>query len=117
MKKNIAFVALDSSLVRWMLEQLQKSKIAAPSAQELSEGLRDLMDGTAGSLMLELGEGEKKSNSRCAERMRSAIAFCFAAEMESGRTRQSTPAPVRIGKERKNEMERKIEVGKEISSS
>ena len=67
MKKNIAFVALDSSLVRWMLEQLQKSKIAAPSAQELSEGLRDLMDGTAGSLMLELGEGEKKSNSRRAE--------------------------------------------------
>lgn len=61
MKKNIAFVALDSSLVRWMLEQLQKSKIAAPSAQELSEGLRDLMDGTAGSLMLELGEGEMPS--------------------------------------------------------
>ena len=58
MKKHIDFVALDSSLVKWLLDKLRTSAISTPSVQELSEGLRNLMDGTAGSLMLELGEGE-----------------------------------------------------------
>lgn len=57
MKKHIGFVALDSSLVKWLLDKLRTSAIGTPSAQELSEGLRDLMDGNAGSLMLELEEG------------------------------------------------------------
>lgn len=93
MKKNIAFVALDSSLVRWMLEQLQKSKIAAPSAQELSEGLRDLMDGTAGSLMLELGEGEKKSNSRRAERCVRLLLFVLRQKWKAGVPARVRPLP------------------------
>ena len=58
MKKHIDFVALESSLVKWLLDKLRTSAISMPSVQELSEGLRNLMDGTAGSLMLELGEGE-----------------------------------------------------------
>lgn len=57
MKKNIGFISLDSSLVEWLLNQLQTSETGAPSAQELMEGLRDLMGGNAGSLMLELEDG------------------------------------------------------------
>ena len=37
---------------------LRTSAPQTSSAQELMEGFRDLMDGTAGSPMLELGEGE-----------------------------------------------------------
>ena len=57
MKKNIGFIALDSSLVKWLRETLRTSAPQSLSAQELLEGFRDLLDGTAGSLMLELGEG------------------------------------------------------------
>lgn len=58
MKKNIGFISLDSSLVQWLWEALRTAAPQTPSTQELAEGLRDLMDGVAGSLMLELGEGE-----------------------------------------------------------
>ena len=57
MKKNIGFITLDSSLVQWLRETLRTSAPRSLSAQELLEGFRDLLDGTAGSLMLELGEG------------------------------------------------------------
>lgn len=68
MKKHIGFVALDSSLVKWLLDKLRTSAPGTPSAQELSEGLRDLMDGNTGSLMLELEEGTvplTESNTIC----------------------------------------------------
>lgn len=57
MKKHIGFVALDSSLVKWLLEKLRTSGAGISSAQELEGGLKDLIDGSTGSLMLEL-EGE-----------------------------------------------------------
>ncbi len=57
MKKNIGFITLDSSLVQWLRETLRTSAPRSLSAQELLEGFQDLLDGTAGSLMLELGEG------------------------------------------------------------
>lgn len=58
MKKNIGFISLDSSLVKWLREALRTSAPQTSSTQELMEGFKDLMDGTTGSLMLELGEGE-----------------------------------------------------------
>lgn len=58
MKKNIDFISLDSSLVKWLREALRTSAPQTSSTQELMEGFKDLMDGTTGSLMLELGEGE-----------------------------------------------------------
>ena len=58
MKKNIGFISLDPSLVKWLRDVLRTSAPKTSSAQELMEGFQDLMDGTTGSLMLELGEGE-----------------------------------------------------------
>ena len=58
MKKNIGFISLDSSLVRWLREALRTAAPQTASARELREGFQDLLDGAAGSLMLELGEGE-----------------------------------------------------------
>lgn len=57
MKKNIGFISLDSSFVKKILEFLQTFDAGTPSAQELTEGLGDLMNGNVGSLMLELEEG------------------------------------------------------------
>lgn len=57
MKKQIGFISLDFSLTKWLFRQLQDSDIGTPGAQELTEGLRDLMDGHVGSLMLDLNEG------------------------------------------------------------
>lgn len=57
MKKNIGFISLDSSLVKWLRNKLRTSAPQTASAWELMEGFQDLMDGTVGSLMLELGEG------------------------------------------------------------
>jgi DNA-binding response OmpR family regulator len=58
MKKHIGFVALDSSLVQWLLGKLRTSEVSVPSTRDLIDGLEDLMDGSTGSLMLELAEGE-----------------------------------------------------------
>ena len=58
MKKNIGLVNLDSSLIRWLHEKL---RISAPETQgraDLIEGLEDLMNGIASSLMLQLGDEE-----------------------------------------------------------
>lgn len=57
MKKRIGFISLDSSLIKWLFEQLETSEMATPSSKELMEGLRDLKDGNVGSLMLEVEEG------------------------------------------------------------
>ena len=57
MKKTIGFISLDSSLVKWLRDTLRTSAPQTTSARELMDGFQDLMDGTAGSLMLELGEG------------------------------------------------------------
>ena len=58
MKKKIGFICLDSSLTGWRLEKLRLSPPDTPAAQELRQGLSELLDGTANSLMLELGEEE-----------------------------------------------------------
>lgn len=55
MKKHVGFISLDSSLTRWLADQLRTAAPYTPAAQELREALGDLMDGTVGSLMLELG--------------------------------------------------------------
>lgn len=56
MKKNIGLVSLDSSLIQWLHEKLRISAPDTRGKAELMEGLEDLMQGTASSLMLELGE-------------------------------------------------------------
>ena len=58
MKKNIGFISLDSSLIKWLRDVLRTSAPQTSSTRELMEGFQDLMDGTTGSLMLELGAGE-----------------------------------------------------------
>lgn len=56
MKKHIGFISLDSSLAKWLLDELRASAPGTPSAQDLTEGLEDLVHGRTGSLMLEFGE-------------------------------------------------------------
>ena len=58
MKKNIGLVTLDSSLVQWLHDKLRLSGPKTREKEELLEGLEDLMNGTAASLMLELGGEE-----------------------------------------------------------
>ena len=58
MKKKIGFIALDPSLVQWLSEKLRISAPDTPAANELREGLAELLDGRADSLMLELGESD-----------------------------------------------------------
>lgn len=54
MKKNVDFISLDSSLAQWLSEQLWTCAPRTPAAEELREALGDLMNGRAGSVMLEL---------------------------------------------------------------
>ena len=61
MKKNIGFVSLDSCLTEWLLEELRLSAPDTPAAKELQEGLSELMNGTASSLMVEMGEISPKT--------------------------------------------------------
>lgn len=56
MKKNIGFVSLDFSLAKWLSEKLRISAPDTPVTKELLEGMMDLMEGRATSLMLEIGE-------------------------------------------------------------
>lgn len=58
MKKNIGFISLDASLVRWLQDCLHTAAPATAAAQDLREGLEDLARGKIHSLMLELGEEE-----------------------------------------------------------
>lgn len=57
MKKKIGFVCLDSALTRWLHEKLRVSAPDTAGARDLLEGLEELMNGTANSLMVELGGG------------------------------------------------------------
>ena len=61
MKKNIGFVSLDSCLTEWLLVKLRLSAPDTPAAKELQEGLSELMNGTASSLMVEMGEISPKT--------------------------------------------------------
>ena len=54
MKKQVGLISLDSSLAQWIWDQLRTAAPHTPAAQELREALGDLMDGSIGSLMLEL---------------------------------------------------------------
>ncbi len=55
MKKHIGFITLDFSLTNWLTQALRTAP-PTHAAQELLEGLNDLVSGSAESLMLELGE-------------------------------------------------------------
>ena len=57
MKKHIGFITLDFSLASWLSDALRTAP-RTPAAQELLEGMGDLMNGSAESLLLELGERE-----------------------------------------------------------
>ena len=57
MKKHIGFLTLDFPLARWLSDALRTAP-PSRSAQDLLEGLGDLMNGSTESLMLELGERE-----------------------------------------------------------
>ena len=57
MKKHIGFITLDFSFARWLSDALRTTPHTR-SAQDLLEGLGDLMNGSMESLMLELGERE-----------------------------------------------------------
>lgn len=58
MKKKIGFITLDLLLAQWLWEKLRMAPPNLPAAQELREGLSELLDGKADSLMLELGEAD-----------------------------------------------------------
>ena len=60
MKKHIGFITLDFSLARWLSDALRTAP-HTPAAQELLEGVGDLMSGNTKSLMLELGEREHET--------------------------------------------------------
>ena len=57
MKKHIGFITLDFSLASWLSNALRTAP-RTPAAQELLEGMGELMNGSTESLMLELGERE-----------------------------------------------------------
>lgn len=50
MKKNIEYIALDSSLTDWLAEHLKE----APSSKDLARALRELAEGQHSALMLEM---------------------------------------------------------------
>lgn len=58
MKKDIGFVGLDSSLVKWLYEKLRSSVPETVGAKELLEGVENLMNGKVTTLLLELGADE-----------------------------------------------------------
>ena len=58
MKKDIGFVSLDSSLVKWLYEKLRNSAAEIVGAKELLEGVENLMNGRVTTLLLELEADE-----------------------------------------------------------
>lgn len=54
MKKNIGFIGMDSSLVRWLRECLHTPAAGAAGAEELAEGVENLLTGRVTALMLEM---------------------------------------------------------------
>lgn len=63
MKKNIGFISIDSSLAVWLYEKIRLSAPNAGGADELEEGLAELISGETSSLMLEI-DGEEKENNK-----------------------------------------------------
>lgn len=61
MKKHVSIISLDSSLAEWLLEKLSIGAPSAIAAQELKEGLEDLLEDRIGSLMLELENGQSSA--------------------------------------------------------
>ena len=62
MKKNIGFISIDSSLAVWLYEKIRLSAPNTGGADELEEGLAELISGETSSLMLEIGGEEKENN-------------------------------------------------------
>ncbi|MDR4022907.1 MAG: winged helix-turn-helix domain-containing protein [Eubacteriales bacterium] len=62
MKKNIGFISIDSSLAVWLYEKIRLSAHNTGGADELEEGLAELISGETSSLMLEIGGEEKENN-------------------------------------------------------
>ena len=60
MKKNVGIISLDSAFTKWLHEKIRTSAPDTPGAKELLEGIDDLMNGKADSLMLELGGMETR---------------------------------------------------------
>ncbi len=58
MKKNIGFISLDSSFAEWLHEKLRTSAPDTAGAREMLEGMEELINRRASSLMLELGNEE-----------------------------------------------------------
>lgn len=56
MKKNIGCISLDAALAEWLQEKLRLSAPDTESANELREGLEDLLNDQVSALMLELDE-------------------------------------------------------------
>lgn len=56
MKKNIGRISLDAALAEWLQEKLRLSAPDTESANELREGLEDLLNDQVSALMLELDE-------------------------------------------------------------
>lgn len=63
MKKNIGFISIDSSLAVWLYEKIRLSAPNTGGADELEEGLAELISGETSSLMLEI-DGEEKENNK-----------------------------------------------------
>ncbi len=55
MKKNISLVSVERSLLQWLHEKLRLSAPDTQGKAELTEGLSELMQSTASSLMLGAG--------------------------------------------------------------
>ncbi len=53
MKKNIAYIALGSSLADWLSKHLEE----APAGRELADAIRELAQGQHSALMLEMEDG------------------------------------------------------------
>lgn len=56
MKKNIGLISIDSSLANWLRDRMRLSLPKINGAEELLEGLEDLLNGQCSSLMLEIQE-------------------------------------------------------------
>lgn len=61
MKRNFGFVGMDSSLAKWLYERLNVPSHDVSGADELIEGVEDLITGKVSALMLELGEDQELS--------------------------------------------------------
>lgn len=54
MKKKIEYISLDSTLANWLYEKLRLSNLNLQNANELRDGLEDLINGKVTSLMIDI---------------------------------------------------------------